>query len=478
MTEQEANKLASNNRLKPLEPYANTQHPWRLLCLDCGRESRSRLDRLRENRGCIYCKSRRKVDPEVAAEMARSLGLEPLESYQSARRPWRVVCLECGTEWNKTWGAIREGHGCALCSQVYVSPEAADADFTNNGFTPHGTYVNARTYRSCTCNKCGHRVDITREQVINGRPCPYCSGNAIHPEEAKRVMLDAGLEPLVDFESVDVPWVSRCSTCSKTVAPTFRTVRGGGRCVYCAERKVDPEDALKVMESVGLEPLEPYPGGRSPWRCRCTTCHHVVSPTMTRVKAGGSSGCAYCSNRRVDPEDAVAIMEAAGFTPLEPYPKGKKGWLSRCNECGKESSPHFSSVQGGSACRWCRPYGIDLAQPATLYIITNSELSAHKVGIAQASSPRIAVHKRYGWTVVKTYSFHSGFDARAVEQSVIDWIRTVKELPPYLSADVMPQGGWTETVSANGVTELELINAVQLFRSRFSNRQPHKADFK
>lgn len=435
-----------------------------MLCLDCGRESRTRLYRLREERGCIYCKSKRKVDPEVAAEAARVIGLEPMEVFVSSRKPWGLRCLRCGREWQKRWDAVKDGHGCAQCSERFVAPEMADDEFIKRGFTPKDEYVNARTYRNCICAVCGHEVLITREQLLNGRPCPYCSGNSIHPEAAREVMSDAGLEPLVEFESVDVPWVSRCMTCAKTVAPTFRTVRGGGRCIYCAKRRVDDVDAVAVMEEAGLEPLEPYPGGNKPWPCRCTTCGKVIAPSMTRVKSGEAKGCAYCSNRRVDPEDAVTIMESSGFTPLEPYQPGKRGWLSRCRNCGKESSPHFSSVQSGSACKWCRPYGIDLTKPATLYVITHPELGAHKVGIAQDTSPRIAVHQRYGWTVVKTYQFETGLEARAVEQAVLDWMRLVLDLPPYLSAEVMPQGGWTETVAIEALKSADLVEAVLRFK--------------
>lgn len=471
ISERDANALAALNRLTPLEPFQNVSTPWRMLCQDCGRESRTRLDRLRAHRGCIYCKAKRKLDADEAAQMARSLNLEPLEPFPGSRQPWKVQCLTCGSEWVKRWDAIRDGHGCAQCSQVFVSPEQADADFRAAGFTPQGAYENTRAYRTCTCNTCGHDVTITREQILNQRPCPYCSGAAVHPTDALAVMQTAGFEPLEPYRSVDTPWLSQCRTCGKTVAPHYRTVQHGSTCVYCARRKVDDSDAQKVMTDAGLMPLEPYPGGKRPWKCRCMTCHRVVSPTMTRVKGGGSKGCAYCSGVRVDAEDAVAIMKAAGFTPLEPYRGGKRGWRSRCDKCGQESSPHFSSVQNGSSCRWCRPYGIDLTRPAVLYIVTHSEFGAHKIGISQDTSPRIAVHQRYEWQVSARFPFDSGLNARRVEQAVLDWLRNVLDLPPHLSAEFMPQGGWTETVSSDSVSVPVLKKAVQRFSTTLLERR-------
>jgi hypothetical protein len=65
---------------------------------------------------------------------------------------------------------------------------------------------------------------------------------------------------------------------------------------------------------------------------------------------------------------------------------------------------------------------------------------------------------------VKTYQFETGLEARAVEQAVLDWMRLVLDLPPYLSAEVMPQGGWTETVAIEALKSADLVEAVLRFK--------------
>ena len=51
------------------------------------------------------------------------------------------------------------------------------------------------------------------------------------------------------------------------------------------------------MEAAGLIPLEPYPGADNPWRCRCDACGGEVTPLYTSVRNG--SGCRFCAvNKR------------------------------------------------------------------------------------------------------------------------------------------------------------------------------------
>lgn len=59
-------------------------------------------------------------------------------------------------------------------------------------------------------------------------------------------------------------------------------------------RGVDPEEAAAVMRAAGLEPVVPYPGAKTPWTCRCVKRGHVVSPSFRSVRSGASSGCRHC----------------------------------------------------------------------------------------------------------------------------------------------------------------------------------------
>ena len=110
--------------------------------------------------------------------------------------------------------------------------------------------------------------------------------------------------------------------------------------------------------------------------------------------------------------------------------------------------PHFASIQRGSGCKFCAPYGLDLNAPATLYLIEQPELRAAKIGIAELTSDRIDVHIRHGWKVIKVWRFNTGKDAGHAETAVLEYFRNELKFPPFLRPADMPQGGYTETISS------------------------------
>lgn len=62
----------------------------------------------------------------------------------------------------------------------------------------------------------------------------------------------------------------------------------------------------------------------------------------------------------------------------------------------------------------------------------------------------------------RTLRFESGDLAYEIEQEVLSWLREELELPAYLSSEVMPQGGWTETVEAEEIELNEIWRKVEL----------------
>ena len=64
---------------------------------------------------------------------------------------------------------------------------------------------------------------------------------------------------------------------------------------------------------------------------------------------------------------------------------------------------------------------------------------------------RVKEHQKSGWVVYKTLSFNSGDEAFEVEQQTLLWLRTQVKLGIFLSQDLMPQGGYTETVDASEI---------------------------
>ena len=73
-------------------------------------------------------------------------------------------------------------------------------------------------------------------------------------------------------------------------------------------RKVNPDDARQLMIDAGLIPLVPFVNTSAKWNCRCTTCNREVFPTYSKVKSG-YRGCLYCAGKKVDLQELEHILK-------------------------------------------------------------------------------------------------------------------------------------------------------------------------
>ena len=377
-----------------------------------------------------------------------SVALEPLEPYDGSKRPWRCRCQVCGRESTPSLSNVRHnGTGCVWCARHRVDPNEAKALLLAAGLEPLKPFPGANHRWRCRCSTCGREIEPRYNEVRNGGGCAWCAGVRVDPEDARAVMLAASLEPLDPYPASNAPWRCRCLSCGRTVSPTYASVKAGSRCGYCAGNKVDPNNAVAAMLAVGLEPLEPYPGALAPWRCRCSTCGREVTPRLSNVQNGAR--CAYCARLRVDPDDARAMLLAVGLEPLEPYPGRHTAWRCRCKKCQREVRPQYGSVSAGRGCRYCAHLGFDFAAPGVVYLLRNDEHFAMKVGVttAKARTDRIAQHTGRGWVLEARWEVSTGDRAVEIESAVLEWWRSDLGAPPALLASEMPQGGWSETAS-------------------------------
>lgn len=186
--------LMRDRGLDPQEPYRAAVTPWRCLCVECGAIVYPRYNTVQQGRGgCKKCGHRstglkRRFDPDEAAELMRSRGLEPQEPYPGSRERWRCVCKVCGYEFRSTFDSVRQGHGCFACAGR-LRGEAQSA---------------------------------------------AAAGAAV------ATMLAANLQPLDPYGKALAPWRCRCLTCGREVTPSLVNVRRGqGGCMWCAPKGMD-----------------------------------------------------------------------------------------------------------------------------------------------------------------------------------------------------------------------------------------------
>ena len=123
-------------------------------------------------------------------------------------------------------------------------------------------------------------------------------------------------------------------------------------------RRLNDEDAVAIMRAANLEPLVPYPGADKPWECICQICRQKVSPHYGSIKNGG--GCGVCAGKIVIPKLAEKVMKKAKLKPLVPYPGAKKHWKSECLRCHRIVSPTYGDVRlGEGGCKYCGKKYVD-----------------------------------------------------------------------------------------------------------------------
>jgi recombinational DNA repair protein (RecF pathway) len=249
----------------------------------------------------------RKLTFEEAAKIMRAAKLEPIAEYPGNKLPWKCKCLNCGLEVSPSLASVRtNGGGC----------------------------------RPCGLKKSAESRSTSEDLAIE-------------------IMKSAGVLPLDRYKNGNSPWRSKCLTCGKEVQPTLGNIKQGhASCVYCSKKKTHPDDAILKMKSVGLTPLEPYPGSMFRWKCRHTKCGEVVYPMLNSV-VQGQGGCLKCGYKETqrkqlrDSEEAIKFFRSKGFEPLEEYPGSARPWRSKCLKCGFIVSPYFGRVKDGTGCGVC-----------------------------------------------------------------------------------------------------------------------------
>lgn len=90
-------------------------------CSVCGYEWETSVNNRTNGHNCPSCTNKKKRShTEFLDEIIDMLGkIEVLEEYQSADKPIKVRCLDCGNEWSPVARSLLNGHGCKICAMSY-----------------------------------------------------------------------------------------------------------------------------------------------------------------------------------------------------------------------------------------------------------------------------------------------------------------------------------------------------------------------
>ncbi len=447
---------------EPIGKYpGNTKTKWKSFHKPCGRTVSPEFAKVKLGLGCSYCAGTTKITESAARKLFIKNKLEPLEPFSNSQKPWKSKCLITGKVVSPTYGKVRDyGHRCKYCSENVTDEVDAIAFMKKAGFKAMAPFPGGNKPWKSQCLKCKKIFSPNFTSVKMGFGCRYCNHAAVDPKDAEAAMKKRGFKTLEPYPGASKPWKVQCLVCKKSFESVLGSLNNKAKCKYCQNIAVDVDDLLVRLKELKLKPLEKYQSATTPWKCKCLVCNHVVQPTWMRIKQGRGH-CSYCSQRRVDIPEAMKFMKSIDLKPLIEFPGSNKPWLCKCLKCKAEVTPRWSDLRRGqSGCSNCADFGLNYQKPGYIYLITHVELRAHKIGIAnsyksQKFDDRMYKHQKQGWEIFKTKNFNTVKEASDIETSILKWLRTEVGLPFYLSAKLMPQGGHTETVDAS---EIDLTN--------------------
>jgi hypothetical protein len=249
--------------LEPLEPYQNALAKWKCKCLGCGEIVYPKYNQIQQGvGGCNRCGTKRgsnkiKMDSELAIQMMKDAGLEPLEDYVNSKTKWKCKCLSCGDIVHPKLNGIQTGEG--------------------------------------GCYKCGMKKAGL--------------SNTLDSEQAIKLVKAAGFTPLVPYINALTKWKMRHDVCNSIVYPKLNTISNNSSktpgCAVCAGKQVEiglndlgSRYPLIAMEAAGWDPTLVTAGSNQKKLWKCNEGHKWIAPVAQRTSG---HGCPSCSQSGFDP---------------------------------------------------------------------------------------------------------------------------------------------------------------------------------
>ena len=398
--------------LKPLEPYVNSKKPWKSIHIKCGRVVTPTYNGIQRGQGaCKYCAGK-SVLPKDAKDLFLANNLKPLEPYSgNSKKPWRSIHIPCGNEVSPTYNIIQsqESIGCRFCSNQFVDAEEAYQFFLSKDLQPLVSYPGSKVPWKSMHLICGSEIKPTYGHIKSGRKgCPVCAGTIpITQEKAFAFFRLNGLEPQEKFKGPHHPWKSIHKKCGRKVSPRWANIQqGASGCSYCSGKKVDINEAKALLKKLDLKPLEPFKKSHTSWKCIHLICGRKVSPTYSALR-NGQGPCVYCGKNMISIDDAFALLKKNNFKPLEKFPGGSSLWHCLHIPCNNKNYIQINYLKrGGKGCPTCA--GLSPISNSSALKLFKSRGFTPLVEFKNAKTPWKSKHNVCGKIVSPTYGSLKG----------------------------------------------------------------------
>lgn len=281
-----------------------------------------------------FCTTQKRQELLVEWDLERNAPLTPKDvTFGSHKKVW--WCCKNGHSWQTAVYTRSGGAGCPYCSgrlphierskvlSQYAPALVKEWDSEKNApLTPSQVTVGSHRDVWWRCPK-GHNYQTSVKLRVRGSGCPYCAGRAVLPEENSLAAIAPELLSEWDTEK-NAPLTPeqvlagthrkiwwRCKKGHSWQAAAASRIRKRTECPVCAGRKVisGENDLATVFPQLAAqwdtekngsltpEAVSPNSNRRVWWKCEKGHAYCAV----IAYRAQSSSGCPYCTNRKVLP---------------------------------------------------------------------------------------------------------------------------------------------------------------------------------
>ena len=473
--------------------------------------------------GCPYCSGRRVLAgfndlgtkrPDLATHWhpPKNGNRRPSDfTVGSAAPVWWLG--ECGHEWEARINNRVHGTNCPVCAGQQVLPGfndlatkypqlAAQWDIERNGRGPDAVTptANIKTWWLCAF---GHSWQARMGNRVNGNGCPVCAGQLVmpglndmattRPDLAAEFDLEKNspLKPTEIFAGVARKLWWRCSLGHTWLATGNSRASSRTNCPACSGQRIEIgfNDLYTVAPEVAgtwhptrngdvTPAMVTLRNGKKFW-WRCEFRHEWITTVASRTSG---AGCPTCAGQKVIPgvTDLATLLPdvAATWHPLRNGAAAPDSVAQFSNkifwwkcENGHEWQSTVNNRSHGQGCPGCAERGFQPFKPGYVYFLHHRSYASFKIGITNVGRTRLTLFQNDGWEILNLELFEDGAQARAVETAILRWWRTELKLPVWASPETMARtGGWSETISADELSEMEIIQRIKAeARARRSN---------
>ncbi len=263
---------------------------------DKGHVHTIRFSDFRRGVRCAYC-SKLRIDPEHVKTEFEKEGYQLLSNYVNCRKKIDFIC-PLGHRHAISWNSFGRGQRCFYCTASVITNEHVKTEFEKEGYQLLSEYKNSHERLEFIC-PLGHRHAISWNSFRNGHRCAYCAGLAVTPHQVKTEFEKEGYQLLSEYINNRIKLDFICPQGHQS-SINMASFSQGVRCSLCYSTRVTHEHVKTEFEKEGYQLLSEYENSVKKLKFLCPSGHHhSVSWNNFRngVRCSGCSINGYTATR-------------------------------------------------------------------------------------------------------------------------------------------------------------------------------------